>query len=351
MSSGGPSQYTTVVGTGTPPTSPNFGAPRFSGNDPADFWDQVNGVTDTLDAQAAKRGAIVDADIHAAANIAKTKLAPLDVMDIDVDPAAAIAESKLALASDAAPGTPSRRTLGAGAQQACAGNDPRLGAGVPIGTVVAYSGQGDPVPGAWVVADGRLIDRTQFAAFFAATGHAYNGGVDPGSNKVKIPDKRGKHSIGAINMGTGAGANDNAHVQYGRGQVGGEVNHVLSSPGEIPSHAHGISDPGHGHGISDPGHAHSVYDPGHSHVPAASGANFLVNNAGNTWGLGYGSNFYLTAHGYTGGASTGIGIYSSGTGVGVNSSGTGVSVTGTGSSGGHNNVGPYECDCYIVRIS
>ncbi|WP_108665141.1 hypothetical protein [Euzebya rosea] len=39
---------------------------------------------------------------------------------------AAIAESKLDLASDAAAGTPSRRTLGTGATQACAGNDSRL---------------------------------------------------------------------------------------------------------------------------------------------------------------------------------------------------------------------------------
>lgn len=39
---------------------------------------------------------------------------------------AAIAETKLDLASDAAAGTPSRRTLGTGATQACAGNDSRL---------------------------------------------------------------------------------------------------------------------------------------------------------------------------------------------------------------------------------
>lgn len=48
------------------------------------------------------------------------------VTDDDVDAAAAIAESKLALASDAAAGTASRRTLGTGAQQAAAGNDSRL---------------------------------------------------------------------------------------------------------------------------------------------------------------------------------------------------------------------------------
>lgn len=48
------------------------------------------------------------------------------VTDAKVAVAAAIAESKLALASDAIPGTASRRTLGTGAQQAAAGNDSRF---------------------------------------------------------------------------------------------------------------------------------------------------------------------------------------------------------------------------------
>lgn len=49
-----------------------------------------------------------------------------DIVDADVSGTAAIAESKLALASDAAAGTASRRTLGTGATQAAAGNDSRL---------------------------------------------------------------------------------------------------------------------------------------------------------------------------------------------------------------------------------
>lgn len=50
----------------------------------------------------------------------------LSVVDASVSASAAIAESKLALASDAAAGTASRRTLGTGALQAAAGNDSRL---------------------------------------------------------------------------------------------------------------------------------------------------------------------------------------------------------------------------------
>ncbi len=69
---------------------------------------------------------LVNADIAAAAGIAKTKLANLDVVNADVNAAAAIAESKLNLATDAAAGTGSRRTLGTGALQAAAGNDARF---------------------------------------------------------------------------------------------------------------------------------------------------------------------------------------------------------------------------------
>jgi hypothetical protein len=69
---------------------------------------------------------LVNADISATAAIAKTKLANLDVVNADVNAAAAIAESKLNLATDAAAGTGSRRTLGPGALQAAPGNDARL---------------------------------------------------------------------------------------------------------------------------------------------------------------------------------------------------------------------------------
>ena len=51
---------------------------------------------------------------------------PVTVTDASVSATAAIAESKLALASDAAAGVGSKRTLGAGATQAAAGNDSRL---------------------------------------------------------------------------------------------------------------------------------------------------------------------------------------------------------------------------------
>ena len=43
------------AGTGTPPTTPNLGLPRYSGADPADYPTQTNAISDLLDTQVAKR--------------------------------------------------------------------------------------------------------------------------------------------------------------------------------------------------------------------------------------------------------------------------------------------------------
>lgn len=55
-----------------------------------------------------------------------------DIVDSDISASAAIAETKLNLASDAAAGVASRRTLGTGATQAAAGDDNRFPAGAEI---------------------------------------------------------------------------------------------------------------------------------------------------------------------------------------------------------------------------
>jgi microcystin-dependent protein len=110
----------------------------------------------------------------------------------------------------------------------------------PIGTLVSYAGTVDPPGGRWLLADGRLISRTTpgGAAFFARAAHAYNGGVDPGSNQVRIPDKRGRVSVGADTMGTAQGAASRLpNSNRARGQNGGEERHTLAL-GEAPSHSH-----------------------------------------------------------------------------------------------------------------
>lgn len=147
------------------------------------------------------------------------------------------------------------------------------GTQVPIGGQIIYSGRGDLPGGVFVVADGRLLDSTAFAGIDAVCGrtapvasrHLYNLGVDPGSNKVRIPDKRGRQSIGAIDMGTGAGPNDTSHSQAAQGTAGGATQHTHSATLSVGSlaviaHAHGLSrNGGAAMGITEAGGAASIH--------------------------------------------------------------------------------------------
>lgn len=100
---------------------------------------QACGGTDSRlsDTRTPTDGSVTNAKVSASAAIAKSKLASLAIVDADVDAAAAIAESKLALATDAAAGTGSRRTLGTGATQAAVGSHAHSGTYVPLSQVTA----------------------------------------------------------------------------------------------------------------------------------------------------------------------------------------------------------------------
>src|SRR5215469_2241092 len=269
----------------------------------------------------------------------------------------------------------------------------------PVGSIIPYAGTGDPPESNWVIADGRLIGprTTTYADFFARVGHAYNGGVDPGSGNVRIPDKRGRHSIGAINMGSaaGAGANDNAHAQLAVGAKAGEVNHTLATTeGPVHNHWNALSQ-------TDLNHKH--YVP--ASASSSSSSSSSSSDGGHTHGLGPGQGitgvWASNPQSGTIGGGTAIGVhwYLQGSDVGYasistsTSTSTSTSVTigdgysgnpydydvsgtyglgghwyhghtipwdlGTTPSGGasagstqaHNNLPPYECDSYIVRIA
>lgn len=105
----------------------------------------------------------------------------------------------------------------------------------------------------WLECNGASLSTALYPALFAAIGYAYGGS---GAN-FNIPDLRGRSAIGA---GQGTGLSNRT-----RGQIGGAERHTLSLS-EIPSHAHGVSDPGHAHAFYDPGHAHAVNDPSHGHL-------------------------------------------------------------------------------------
>lgn len=254
----------------------------------------------------------------------------------------------------------------------------------PVGSIIPYAGTGDPPESNWIIADGRLINKTTYADFFARVGHAYNGGVDPGGGSVKIPDKRGKHSIGATNMGSAAGAVgvDNAHASVGVGAKGGEVNHTLTTTeGPVHNHWNNLSSTNLDHqhyvphsisvGETSGGHAHSVsfgvntslYNSGSNArclswgdfagavdetigpfnsgaATAGVGGSMSIGDSGNSYDDTVSETYGLTAgqwyHGHT--IPYDLGTTPSGGGS-------------PGSTAAHNNLGPYECDSYIVRIA
>jgi microcystin-dependent protein len=200
-------------------------------------------------------------------SIGTEELEPGAVTNTEVSAGAAIAESKLALASDAAAGTASRRTLGAGATQACAGNDARLSdQRVPVDGSVTFAklaavvqemmwktGDIKPVgynvtagsedPG-WLLADGREVSRTTYAALFVKYGSGALHGAGNGTTTFNLPDYRGRPLVG---KGTHAevdtvGKNDGLAVGSRRVKHSHTVNSHShgGSTGSVGNHSHGV---------------------------------------------------------------------------------------------------------------
>lgn len=195
---------------------------------------------------------------------------------------------------------------------------------VPISGSVAYDGTGDPAGGRWLLRDGRLIDKTTYAGYFNAVGHAFNGGVDPGANKVRIGDARGRTLVGADNMGTAQGAASRIVTAAAtRGANAGSERITLAAAES------GVA--AHGHGVTDPGHSHQVF-AWTSNNPAGGP------NIGNAWTVGIG----FTNPSY---ASINTGIAASvGTGVSVDAA------TPAAAASSHQNLQPSEFTNWITRV-
>ena len=95
-------------------------------------------------------------------------------------------------------------------------------AAIPSGSVQAWAGT-SAVPSGWLLADGRILNISDYPRLAAALGATYGGN---GTTTFGIPDLRGRAVYG-VNSGTFSTL----------GQVGGEEMHTLTL-NEIPSHEH-----------------------------------------------------------------------------------------------------------------
>ncbi len=128
---------------GSAPNSPDFDVPRYSDSDQASFSEQVNAITDAFDAAAAKRGAIVDADLTADAAIDTSKLS---------DPSAVLQPGMLIHSAAA-----------------------------------SHAG--------FLLCDGSSYNEADHPALFAAIGTTY--GSTGGAGTFNVPDYRGRTILGA----------------------------------------------------------------------------------------------------------------------------------------------------------
>lgn len=135
------------------------------------------------------------------------------------------------------------------AQQHLAGGEDPLPAEIlnfvlPVGAQLA--GSWSTLPTGWAWADGGLVAAAAFPVFDAMAGaaapaghtHKYNVGVPPGGGNVRKPDKRGRVTVGADDMGTGAaGRLPNSARTWG--SSGGEERH-LQTLAELRAHVHNL---------------------------------------------------------------------------------------------------------------
>ena len=360
---------------GSPATTPNFAAPRWSDGDDASFAEQVNGVADVFDQFAVRKDdpKLGDQRAPVDASVTTPKLANGAVTGQKIA-AATITEANLAAGSVGSPElidggiqtidlsdnavTAAKLAPGAAITPNIADQAVTL-AKLAASLAASTLQPGDLIESAarvrigCVLADGASYSRTDpvYAALFAAIGTDY-GSQD--ANSFNVPDYRGCTLVAADPAGVRLPVNKPT-----LGQRFGAETYVLKET-EMPSHAHAVTDPGHAHGVSDPSHAHSISDPGHAH---AGGGRNIVGTTGSpgaanlypAGGVAAGHSPSLITSGdgaaiATDARGTGIGIYGAYTGIGIQAAGTGITVRPDGGGAAHTNTQPSAAVSIFIKL-
>lgn len=107
------------------------------------------------------------------------------------------------------------------------------GGGIPPGVIAPFAGL--IAPTGWLLCYGQFVNQSEFPTLFAAVGHSYNGGVNPGNGTFRLPDLRGRLPLGLDNIGgTDAGRLSMTNTLGGSGGV----ESAMLALNEMPSHTH-----------------------------------------------------------------------------------------------------------------
>ncbi len=178
-----------------------------------------------------------------------------------------------------------------------------LASGIAVGTgdMKAFAGPESAVPPGWLLCTGAPISRTTYATLFGVIGIIYGSG--DGSTTFNLPDKRGRVSAGADNMG-GSAANRVTTASIGTAAIAG-----VAGGSELAQ--------------TD---TLTVNDPTHTHAATPAGISGLVG---------------------TGGYSAASSRISNQVAIGIAAAATGITVT-SGLTGTQQNIQPTEFDNWII---
>lgn len=225
------------------------------------------------------------------------------------------------LAVDAAVTVGSLRTIGTGATQAAAGNDPRFApAGLtPIGAISDWPWASSQIPSGWMMPYGQPLTQaagyTALVALGNASGFPYGGSAGV---SVTLPDYRGRVAAGLDNMGgTALGLFTLAICGSAGATLGGISSKfgsegVLLTTGQLPAHQHGGVT-----GNDSPDHTHSGTSgndsPDHAHGGTTDGENTDHSHGFSTGGISANHQHLITVQ-----RSAGYGLTAAGPGFAGN---------------------------------
>jgi microcystin-dependent protein len=169
--------------------------------------------------------------------------------------------------------------------------------GIPTGAGIDWYAAA--APAGFLLCDGSAVNRTTYAALFAAIGTTWGGG--DGINTFNLPDTRGR-----VIVGYGAGGHaDVATLGLNDGQAlaARRPKHNHTNGLALPNHAHAVNDPGHTHQIPANGNAGGVPIVMQAIIAPDTGGNFTLSQV---TGITIGNPTTLPAIGGTIGASGAI---------------------------------------------